>query len=145
MLIDKPFWLKETASTKQAYSYDNNSNVNKFVKQYGGLALPSLELSDEVAQHIPETSDVYSVLVNTSPEIIGVGAANQRRFKVLTMLNGVYSYYDDGHPTLRDANTAAKSISKYYDVIIVLKERVTELDKDEAIAPELVSAGGVFA
>lgn len=139
MLIEKHFWLKETPVTKYAFSYDNKSNVTKFVAQYGGTHLKSLQLSDDVASHIQPNMDVYSVLVNTYPDKpkLGEGAANPRRFKLLVREGkDKFYFYGEAFETLREANTAAKNMSKYFDVIVVVKERFTDEAIDETLIPQ---------
>jgi hypothetical protein len=141
MIIEKTFWYKDTPTTKQAFSYDNDKNVPKFVKQYGGKMLPSLLLSDFVAENIPPNTEVYSVLVNEKPVSAGSGPSDMRRFKVLVKAGSEWSYYDQGHTSLREANTVAKSITKNYELVIVVKENYVE---DEAIEEELYDPVGAM-
>jgi hypothetical protein len=139
MIINKPFWLKETQHTKQAFSYDNASNVTKFVKNYGGKGLANLELSDEVAQHLPPGSDVYSVLVNSNPSRQKVAQTNLvKQYKILVKFDdGEYGFYDEGHASLREANTTAKSINANFPVVLVIREGSADEPVEEGL--------GVFA
>lgn len=143
MIINKRFWFKEYASAKQAFSYDNPSNVTKFVKQWGGVSLSSLELSDDVASHIPPDADIYSVLVNSDssrPKLSTEGASDARRYKVLVKDDdNEYSIYDEGHLTLKEANSVAKTVTKFYPIVLVYRQRVT--DGADEVNGDLVNAG----
>lgn len=140
MIINKPFWLKETQYTKQAFSYDNAANVTKFVKNYGGKGLANLELSDEVAQHLPPGVEVYSVLVNSNPSRQKIAQTSLvKSYKILVKFDdGTFGFYDEGHASLREANTTAKSINANFPIVLVVREGG---ESDEPIEPGL----GVFA
>lgn len=139
MIIKKAFWLKETDTTKQAFSYDNKTNVAKFVKQYGGTALNSLNLSDEVEPHIPAGADVYSVLVNTEKNRPRIAEEVATRYKILIKDNdGEYRIYDNGYSSLREANTIAKNITKFYSLVLVIKDRFVDAEVDESVSEELI-------
>lgn len=124
MIINKSFWFKETPLTKQAFSYENPKNIPKFVKEYGGKAIPSLELSDFVAEQLPDKAEIFSVLVNSNSARPKVAPGSQvRPFKILVRYDDdSYGLYDEGHVTLKDANTLAKSIIKDFSLVLVYKE-----------------------
>lgn len=140
MLIDKAFWYKETALGKQAFSYDNPSNVKKFAQQYGGSALPSLEVSMEIASNIKPDLELCSVLVNTQPIQVEVGdKLDARRFKVLVKRGSVFEEYDAGHSSLREANTVAKAITKNFETVLVMRKTILSLE--EPVEVEVPNVG----
>lgn len=125
MKINKPFWYKENGKMKQAYSYDNTAYVKKFAQQYGGDAIDFLMVGDNIALVADVETEIYSVLINegatekkpTSP------ANDPRRFKVLVEGPDGFKEYDDGHEHMRDANNVAKTITKYYKTVLVVRKR----------------------
>lgn len=128
MQINKKFWYKDNGPFKQAYSYDDQSYVKKFSSRYGGEALDYLEVNEEIASLIDVETEVYSVLVNSkAEEPKELPRINDpRRFEVLVSNGEGFKKYDEGHQHLRDANNAAKSITKYYKTVVVVRKRYVE-------------------
>lgn len=142
MIIDKPFWYKETTTGRHAFSYDNPSNVKKFAKQYGGIALPSLEVSMEIASNIKEDLELCSVLVNTGPiQQQNLDKIDPKRYKVLVKQNGEFVEYDAGHSSLREANTVAKAITKSYETVLVMRKVILSVEGMEVEETEIPSVG----
>lgn len=125
MKINKAFWFKQNGKMKQAYSYDNPTYVKKFTQQYGGDAIDYLMVSDNIASVVDGQTEIYSVLLNEgATEKKPTSLANDpRRFKVLVEGPDGFKEYDDGHEHLRDANNVAKTITKYYNTVIVVRKR----------------------
>ena len=119
MKINKAFWYKQNGKMKQAYSYDNPTYVKKFAQQYGGDAIDYLMVGDSIA-------NVADVATEKKPTSV---ANDPRRFKVLVEGPDGFKEYDDGHEHLRDANNVAKTITKYYNTVLVVRKRF--LDREE--------------
>ena len=122
MNITKKFWFKQSGLTKQAYSYDNDQHAIKYAQQYGGDVIDGLTVSDEVGKLLNKDTDLCSVLVNgninTTVESV---TTLKNRYKVLVNGPDGFRQYDAGHPTLREANNVAKTITKYFYQVVVLR------------------------
>lgn len=125
MKIDKKFWFKQSGLTKQAYSYDNDQHAIKYAQQYGGDVIDSLTVSDEVGSLLNRDTELCSVLVNGSLHVQADSVTTlKNRYKVYVSGPEGFREYDTGHATLRDANNVAKTITKYFYQVIVLRSSI---------------------
>lgn len=133
MKIDKKFWFKQSGLTKHAFSYDNAQYVTKFTQQYGGEALDSLTVSDEVGKLLSRDLELCSILVNNGAEVKKETTGLKNRFKIMVSGPDGFKEYDSGHATLRDANNVAKNITKYYTTVVVLRSSVLTTEERNEI------------
>lgn len=128
MKINKQFWYKENGNSKQAYSYDNPAYPKKFSQQYGGDVLDYLMVNENISAVVDVETEIYSVLMNGSAEEKQTSspASDPRRFKVLVEGPEGFKEYDNGHEHLRDANNVAKTITKYYKTVLVVRKRFVD-------------------
>lgn len=128
MIINKPFWYRLDGKKKQAFSYANPAYAKKFAQQYGGDVVGYLAVSDRVSAQLGPDKELFSLIMNegslekreTNP------AREMRRFAVLVSDGDDFSELSECYATLREANNAAKTASRYHNVVLVVYKRVTE-------------------
>jgi hypothetical protein len=128
MIINKPFWYRQDGKKKQAFSYANPTYAKKFAQQYGGEVVGYLAVSERVSTQLGSDTELYSLLMNEGSleKRETVPTRDLRRFVVLVSDGDEFSELSDRYATLREANNAAKTASRYHNVVLVVYKRVTE-------------------
>lgn len=119
MKINRTFWVREKGSIKQAFSYAKDSTASNFAKKYGGSLQSSYTLEEEAAELVAE-GDVFSVLVNSEPELEMDVCYDSEYVVYVKAPREAWSKWKS-FPTISEANTEAKNIIKKNESVLVIK------------------------
>lgn len=119
MKIGRVFWVRTKGSIQQAFSYNKDSQAEKFADKYGGVTVPSIEVDDN-ASSIVGNGTVFSYLVNASPQQ-EISSSDASDFLVFVKTNGSWTKHQ-GFATISEANTEAKNIIKNFEEVLVVKQ-----------------------
>ena len=125
MNFKKPWWVTGTFPFFKAFSYpDNPGFPKKFARMYGGEALDSWEPPEEVLSALEDgRTDLCSVLYTNPHPVLGVGTGDPNRYKVLIRVGEEWREFDGGYRTLKEANASAKTLSRVFKKVLVVRKR----------------------
>lgn len=128
MEITKPFWYRKTGSLTQLYTYPDPLMVRGLAEKYGGKTVPSINVTMDIYRELA-SADLCSIIENDSPEIKPSDLSRDKcRYAILVDDGSGFTQYGERHLYLKQANDVAKGIARFYQCVLVIKRRVTNVE-----------------